>query len=538
MSLKKLKYIFLFAVIFSLHSKTIVLDSEAVKNIASRDAYDLLSKICTVHGFSYGIIGQPVMFKRIGKESADISLYIDGIYYGRSLEDLSFLSVDQIDSLILDDRSVENSGMTVSIFTKSFNTPIPVSEVKYRDAFFNYRNLEADIFQHVSKDFSFLLSGEIFDWKDGRDSYDNFRFPYQKQNYRLKITLPQMTLTKPVLDISYRKQEKFRLDADSSLIKPETIRSVLYLDNKISGTNSNRFSAVHIHEINDNTYNYFSFYDTFTFADSLSRLESSMGLNAEFDESHLMFFKTDFQKKSFIDYGLNGYFAMNDESDPVMSSHLNLSKDFNPIISLETTHGYFSDGTKSRDTVLIENFFTLKKVVRVGKSALEFSAGYDMFNYADDPADVPDSINGSSVRNFYRFQFAADYKNRLKFKNEYLRSASGKIYDTVLMNNISEISLSDKYFNDKLTVNLALNHIYSEYFIGSRIQYINNLSFNFRARIVNFELFYGSDNFLKDKYEFNNRSYEANKHYNYQTIDDFNMRTKDEIWGIRWVFYQ
>ena len=527
MPLKKLIYLCILAVFFSLNSRTIVFDSEAVRNIAARDLYDILTKISSVHGLSYGIIGQPVMLQRIGKGSAEISLYIDGIYYGKPAGDLSFLLADQIESIILDDRSVENSGVTVNIYTKNYNSVIPVSEVKYRDAFFNYRDLTANIFQHATDNFSFLISGEVFDWKDNRDRYDDFKFPYEKQNYRVKLIMPQMKSTKPVFDISYMKEDKFTIAADSSHIKPENIRSVLYFDSRLDSTKSNRFSAVHIHEINQYTSNYFSFYDTFTFSDTLGRFESKAGFDTKAGENHLIYIRSDFNRRSFIDYGLNGYFALNDESGRTASLHLDFSKDLNSIICFETTHGYFSQDTNDQNIDLLENFFTLKKSIKSGNSALNFSAGYDMFNF-----------NGSSDRNFYRLEFGTDYKNKLKFRNEYLKSASGKIYDTVFMNNLSEISFSDKYFNEKLTVNMALYHNYSEYLIGSSMEYMNNLSFNFRARIVNFEFFFGSDNFLKDKYEFNNHFYEVNEHYRYQTVDGFDMRTMDEIWGVRWTFYR
>ncbi len=527
MPLKKLKYFFIFAFIFSLNSRTVVLDSGAVRNVAARDLYDLLTKISSVHGFSYGIIGQPVMLQRIGKSSAEISLYIDNIYYGKNTCDLSFFSVDQIESIILDDRSVENSGMTVSIYTKSYNSVVPVSEVNYRDAFFNYRDLTANIFQHATDSFSFLVSGEVFDWKDNRDRYDDFKFPYQKQNYRVKLIMPQMKSTKPVIDVSYMKEDKFTLAADSTHIKPENLRSVLYFDSRLDSTKNNRFSAVHIHEINKNTSNYFSFYDTYTFDDTLSRFESKAGFDTEAGKNHLFYIGSDFSRRSFVDYSLNGYFALNDESDQTRSLHLDFSKDLNSIICFETTHGYFSEDTNDQNIDLLENFFTLKKSIKSGNSALNFSAGYDMFNY-----------KGSSGRDFYRLEFSADYKNKLIFRNEYLKSASGKISDAVFMNNISTVTFSDKYFNDKLTLNFALYHNYSEYLIGSSMEYMNNLSLNFIARIVNFEFFFGSDNFLKDKYEFNDNTFEVNKHYKYRTIDGFDMRTMDEIWGVRWIFYR
>ena len=146
--------------------------------------------------------------------------------------------------------------------------------------------------------------------------------------------------------------------------------------------------------------------------------------------------------------------------------------------------------------------------------------------------------NDMREKNFCRFGFSADYKNILLFTEQYLRSASGRVYDSVLMNNLSQISFTDQYFNNRLTVSIALDHRYSEYYIGDRLEYMNNLSFNFTAKIVNFEFYYGSDNFLKDKYEFGGNPYKANKHYRYQTVDGFDMRTMDEIWGVRWTFYR
>ena len=525
MPLKNLKYFIILAVFFTLHSKTTLLDSEAVKNIAARNAYDLLTKISTVHGLSCGIEGQPMMLKRIGKASSEILLFIDEVYYGKRIADLSFLSVDQINNIVVDDRSVENSGITVKIYTKTFNSDIPVSEVKYRDAFFNYRDLTADIYQHVTDDFSFLISGEIFNWKDNRDKYDDFSFPYEKQNYRLKLLLPELKLTKPSLDITYTKDDKFLLAHDSSHVKSDLLRSAVYFDNRYSNEITNRLTAVHLHETDGNTTNYFSLYNISTFTDSLNRLEGKIGFNAQPGNGSLTYLRADYNRTAVINYGLIGYFSVSNDAENIMSTHLDLSKDLG-FAEFETTHGYFSDDTNEQKYALVENLFSVKKSLAYDNFRFSFGTGFDRFDHKNDHND------------FYRLEFGTDYKSKIRFSNEYLRSASGKISDTVFLNNLSALTFSDKYFNEKLTVNLAFLHRYSEYLIGNNMNYMNNLSFNFRARIVNFEFFFGSDNFLKDRYEFNDNIYEVNRHYKYRTIDGFDMRTMDEIWGIRWIFYR
>jgi len=512
-----------------MYPKMIVIDSESVKNTASRDIYDLLSKITVLQGFSYGIIGQPAEFIRAGKVSSGITLYIDDIYFGRDVNDLSFLSVDQIDNIIIDERSVQNPGISLYIFTKNYNTEIPVTEIKYRDAFFNYRNLSADIFQNVSKDFSFHLSGEIMDWKDKREYTDNFKFPYEKQNFRLKLNLPEMFSLKPHFETNYLIEDKYRLDSDSAKIKTETVRSAVYFDHKLYRTYDNRIAFVHIYNESYSGSNIFNFYDKFSYSDSIKHFDAMLGMTNEKDAGNLTYINSSFYRKFFINAGINGYYAINEDYDPVFSAHLDLDKDLGAGFSVNSSHGYFMDETNrlSHTDGLIENYFSVNKIFKLNNSTYNLSTGYNIFDYKNE-----------HEINYFRIELGAQWINKIKFSAETVKSASGKIYDAIYQNNISQISFSDKYFNEKLFINLALNHRYSEYYIADRMEYANNLSFNLRARIVNFEFFFGSDNFLKDKYEFNNQFYEVNKHYNYQTVDGFDMRTKDEIWGVRWTFYQ
>jgi hypothetical protein len=502
------------------------LGRDQIRDIAARDIYDLLSKIITVQGITYGITAQPVYFKRTGKTSGEISLYIDNIYYGKEISDISFLQIDNIDSLAINGHSVVNDGLKLEIFTRSFKSAVPVSEVRYKDAFFNYRDLSADIFQYITPDLSFLVSGSIFDWKDNRDKYDDFKFPNMRQNYRLKLNLPQFRGIKPVFDVSYIKEDKYLLASDSSHVKPEQIRSALSLEKRINNQLNNRFTTVHLHEISGSTDNFFSFYNTLIYTDTLNVLSATAGFDTKIDDSNLFYLKPEYKRSAFVDLSIAGYAAADDNSDNIMSAHIGFSKEYQ-YIGFETSHGYFTDETDDRDIELIENFITLNKDFIFGNIDYGIEVGYDMLDYS--------KIHS---RDFFRFGFSADYKNKLYFTEQYLRSASGRINDSVLMNNLSQISFTDKYFNNKLTVSIALDHRYSEYYVGSRLEYMNNLSFNFTARIVNFEFYYGSDNFLKNKYEFNGNIYEANKHYRYQTVDGFDMRTMDEIWGVRWTFYR
>ncbi|MBU4487427.1 MAG: hypothetical protein KKD38_10920, partial [Candidatus Delongbacteria bacterium] len=367
-------YIIVLLVCSFVYPGQIILDSDDLKDITSRDSYDLLTKISTIHGLSYGIIGQPVEFERIGKDSKDISLYIDDIYYGKNIADLSFLSVDQVDRIVLDDRSIENSGTALHLYTKSFLIPVPTTEIKYRDAFFNYRNLSVDIFQNVTKDFSFLLSGEIFDWKDKREYSDNFAFPYQKQNYRLKFNFPVMKYTKPTLDISYIKEDKYLLDSDSIYSKPENLRSVLYFDNNLSNTLNNRLVFIHLYEHSRSTSNIFNVYDKISFQDSLRYFETVLGTNI-YEENNLTYIKSNFSKKAFINTELNGFFGIDEDSDPKLSAHIDLDKDINSIFELSSSHGYFLDKTENQDPSmeLFENSFSLNKDFHFSKWNIKLS---------------------------------------------------------------------------------------------------------------------------------------------------------------------
>jgi hypothetical protein len=141
-------------------------------------------------------------------------------------------------------------------------------------------------------------------------------------------------------------------------------------------------------------------------------------------------------------------------------------------------------------------------------------------------------------KKYYRAGFTAGKGNKVTLKSDVIVSDC-KDFDSDIKNNlVSSLTFSDKYFNDKLALNCAIFHNYSEYYIDDQKEILNNLSFNFRVKIVNFEFYFGSDNFLKRNYRIGNMDFDLNEHYVYRTIENFDMRTHDEIWGIKWIFYR
>jgi len=119
-----------------LFSYETVFERNDIENIAARDIYDVLSKIHTIRGVSYGVIGQPVYFYGTGKSSPETTLYIDDVFYGRTVTDLSFISVDMIEKVIVRDISSECAGSEIYIYTRNLDPAVPVSEVRYKDVFF------------------------------------------------------------------------------------------------------------------------------------------------------------------------------------------------------------------------------------------------------------------------------------------------------------------------------------------------------------------------------------------------------------------
>jgi hypothetical protein len=533
------KLYILFAINALLFAEPYVLDREYIRNIAARDIYDLLSKISDIRASGYGETGQPVFFERAGKISKGLEIYIDDIYCGRTVYDLSFISVDQIERIEVGRISASTGGLLIKIHTLSYNSEIPVSEVTYRDAFFNYRNLSTNIYQNFNKDYSFVLSGEFFDWKDEREQADDFGYPYQRQNFRFRLNFPRYTVTKPGIEAQYYIDEKYLLDSDSSHVLSSRLRTSVYFDNSSKDVYSNRLMITHELDSREMETGILNVYDSFVLGDSLSQFEITPGITSRHNMSTLLYLKPEYRFIGLADAALGGYAGYHGEDNNTLSAHAEFGKEFSGDFYLYSSHGYFYSQNKysSNPEEFFENYISAGKKFFSGNVIHDLGAGYDHIIYKNRPHGTSFD-NWEPQREYVRLKYYLNLSGRIKFRWDYTAALNKNIFNDIVYKNVSQADFSDNYFNKKLHINISFQHVYSEFYINDINEIMNNLSFNLRARIVNLELFFGSDNFLKNSYSFGDKTLSVNEHYSYETVDGFEMRSHDEIWGLRWIFYR
>ena len=273
------KYLTVLILFFQLlgYSKLHFFSTEYLKNIPARDVYGILDKIADIHGLSYGQTGQSTQIKALGKDPFQSKIFIDDIpltNFNSGISNLSTLSLDRIDNIVLDDSPVNSSSINIYIYTKEYEMDEPVTEMIYRDAFYNHRNISMHLGQRFSENSSFLLYAEITDYMDYRESSDrNFKYPYQKQNYNLRIKLPKVFSVQPSIEFSYLKENIYDFSADSILNKPkkpETFRWTLNFDSIAIGSMNNKLSFINSlrSDYFDPDNQNFTVYDRFSYIDS------------------------------------------------------------------------------------------------------------------------------------------------------------------------------------------------------------------------------------------------------------------------------
>ncbi|MFO7810711.1 MAG: hypothetical protein R6V47_05005 [Candidatus Delongbacteria bacterium] len=513
------KYIYILVILFaSVLFASVTFKKNDIENIAARDIYDILSRIYTLRGYSHGLTGQPVYFSRAGKSSGLIDLYIDDIHYGMPVSDISFINIDHIEKITIDETSAAIGGISVYVYTKDPDNEIPVSKIIYRDGFLNFRDLSAIISQKICPDASFRLTGEILDHKDNRETSDNFKYPYSKQNYSLNVTMPEIYTLTPHLDISYFAEKKWALDSDSLFYRPERSRIALHL-NKSSPNFFNRFVAVNINESGTDQTGIINIYNELEIKDSLSVIRGRIGFSSEDNSNSSGYSSLAYRLKTKHELNARAYLLASDTQKKIFTLHGGVSLDCK-IFELRTSNGYiYNKGPYTRS--FFENYVTAE---RTFNKKLKLLAGYDNIT--------------ENKRIFYRSGIVLIPVKNTVLQSNYLLSGSKNKKSCLKNKVVTSISWSDRYFENDLELNISVNHIYSEYFIEDQKETVNNLNFNLRARIADLELFFGSDNFLKEFYGFNNRYYRLNDHYKYSTVENFEMPGRDEIWGVRWSFYR
>ncbi|MDA3885480.1 MAG: Plug domain-containing protein [Candidatus Delongbacteria bacterium] len=535
------------------YSKLHSFNSSDIKNIPARDLYDVLNKLSNLHGLSYGRTGQIMQVKGLGKDQYASNIYIDDIPFTNfisGISNLSTLPLDRIDNIIIDDSPVNNSSVSIYIYTKNYEINKPVTEMIYRDAFFNHRNISMNLGQRFSKNSSFLLFADITDYMDYRESSDfNFKYPYQRQNYNLSIELPNISFLKPTFEFSYLKENIYDLSVDSALYKPETLRWLLNfnsdvsrnIDNKLSFANSIKYDLIDPENKN------YMIYDQFTYKDSTSLFKLNSKLEffsfKNYRGESLFSLEPSYQKDfNSLKTNFYSYIKYSDLTDLTYSTSVNLIKQLPWGLEAYSLHSIYGGSYRILNDIIdvefFKNEFYLENIFQFYSFSGSIYSGIDILEYQKNSSDTFSGNLTSGIHRYSKSKLDLKILKNLSLNLEYSHRLSLK----TSINNpnstaITSLNFTDRYFNDNFQISATVLHKYSDYYITeNNREIINNLGINLRAKIVDVEIFFGIDNIMKNKYDINNNTYILNEHYGYQTIEGYDMQRFDEIWGVRWIF--
>ena len=536
------------------YAKLHFFDSNNIKNIPARDVYGILEKIADIHGFSYGRTGQLMQIQALGKNPYNSMIYIDDLplsNFNSGISNLSLLSLDRIDNIVIDDSPIDNSSISIYIYTKKYDLEEPITEMIYRDAFFNHRNISMHLGQKFSENASFLLYAEITDYKDYRESSDHvFKYPYQKQNYNLQLELPEILFVKPSVEFSFLRESIYDFSTDSILNKPETYRCALNLNSISSGYTNNKLSFINSFRRDqfDPENRNFTILDQFTYNDSISlfklktqfefyeylthRGESSFSLEPSYQKD---FWTLDTHFLSYLKYS--------DFTDLTYSLSAELRKNILWGFELNSKHSIYDGSFRILENIFdvkfYQNNFYLRKSFDKQNLAGSIYSGIDIIEYQKNRSEDYTGYLNYGIMRYSKSKLNLNFFQTFGLNIEYSHQISSKISlyspnSTI----VSSLNFSDRYLKDNLQISATVIHQYSDYYISEdNREIINNLGINFRAKILDIEIFFGIDNLMKNKYEINNDSYLLNDHYGYQTIEGYDMQRFDEVWGVRWLFF-
>ena len=510
--------------------------------------------------------------------------------------------------MINDNYLGSSSGLRIDIFTKNIvhneknrnktdSTKIsiaePFSEVDYKDAFFNYRDLSVTIAQNFTEESSFFIYGNILNYMDYRERGDIFLFPLELQDYNLKLNFPDLSdkiLSDNIISSSYFKKEfiekldtlettseQFKLFLKSKVFSKEISNDILFTDNAILSLHREKILG----DRDSNEY-YIREYDRYffnniinfsidgkTFMIDFEKITNNSSLNFIDYENDYKIDETIFENNlsinfNFLDNFLTNkfeyYYKFSDDLGNTNSLSLDIMGDkFVSNIFIENNATlFFSDkeklGTDTMKLGIFENqFYIGKKIRNLFYNFIQdaiFSIGFDHINYFEaeqvspiwtypahlTPVYTLNEDNDGQLHLLFNSGFSFwDNKANLKISYRYrVNDESSLVIYNPAHNLRTTLSFTDKYFKDDLTVNFRASHVYSDYFVSeTNRQYKNNISLNLSLKILNLEVYYGIDNLFKNVYF----DYDVNPYYKYQTTDGYFMQANDEVWGVRWIFY-
>ena len=550
------KYLFVSLLLFQFvsYSKIYSFNSADIKNIPARDLYDVLTQLSTLHGLSYGRTGQTTQIKGLGKDQFDSKIYINDIpltSFNSGIVNLSTLSLDRIDNIIIDDSPVNNSSISIYVYTKKYEVDEPVTEMIYRDAFYNHRNISMHLGQKFSENSSFLLYAEITDYMDRRESSDNvFKYPYQRQNYNLQVKLPRVLSLQPSIEFSYLKENIYDLSLDSALYKPEEYRWILNLNSISSGSFGNKLSFINSfkHDHFDPENRNLTIFDKFAYKDSTNLFNLKTQL--EFYEylhhrgKSSLSLEPSYQRDfNILSTHFASYIKYSDYTELTYSGNVKLTSQLPWGFVASSKHSIYGGSYRVLNDVIdvefFKNEFYLENIFNLCSFSGSIYSGINIIEYTKNRSDTFTGYLTPGIKRYSKSKLDLKILKCLNLGLDYSHQISSK-YSINDPNStiISSLNFTDRYFNDNLQVSASVLHKYSDFYISENNRdIINNLGINLRAKIIDVEIFFGIDNIMKNKYDINNDTYILNEHYGYQTIDGYDMQRFDEIWGVRWVFF-
>lgn len=549
------KYLFVSLLLFQFisYSKIYSFNSSDIKNIPARDLYDVLTKLSTLHGLSYGRTGQIMQVKGLGNDQYASNIYIDDIpltNFNSDIANLSILSLDHIDNIIIDDSPVNNSSISIYIYTKKYEINEPVTEMIYRDAFHNHRNISMHLGQKFSKNTSFLLFADITDYMDERENSDKaFKYPYKKQNYDLFINFPEILSLKPSLEFSYLKENIYDFSLDSKLYKPETFRWTLNFNSIKIGSTNNKLSFINSFKSDyfDPENRNFTVLDQFMYNDSTNIFNLKTQL--EFYEylydrgESLLSLEPSYERNfNILNAHLASYLKYSDFTGFTYSLSAEFVKDLPWGFDLNSQHSVYNGSYRVLEDIIdiefFKNEFYLENIFNFYSFSGSIYSGIDIIEYTKNRSDTFIGYLTSGIKRYSKNKLDLKILKCLNLNLDYShRISSKKSINDPNSTIISSIIFSDSYFENNLYFSATVLHKYSDYEISeNNREIINNLGINLRVKIIDVEVFFGIDNIMKNKYDINNDTYILNEHYGYQTIEGYDMQRFDEIWGVRWIF--
>ena len=518
-----------------------------------KTVYELLVSYPSLTGYSYGQTGQPVNFYQSGKPAAIARVYLDSLLLNdahSAIYDLSDISIEKLEKIIINTNSAETAGLRIDLISdRARPGKEHESRVFYNDAYFNHRDLAFTVKQNFTAETDFRIFAQITDYMDNREYADqDFLAPYEKQDYTATLRLPDFWLQKPLmeggffrkkfsdfsLDSLRQTEERYFLRLQSSL--PITITGLYHslsaawqknVNSTLGLRNCDRYSAdLSLNwQISDFNLNSISNYQMLDFYQQIQQTIFSENLNFNWHYDSLITIRNE------------NWLSLQDNQTHITGNSAGLELNLPMGISLAGNSTYRKTGTS--ENTLINDAENLSSELTLSHRKNLASAQY----LAKIAFSSFENLQNSSQKAIYGCTAAitAGWLETIDFNLRYFTSLDRDpdLPGTDYTLN-SEIGYHQQFYNGQLTINILAGHRYTRYFPGysdNRVAYANNLSFKTSAKILNCEIFFGMENLLKKVYTFEGNDIEVNPHYFYQTVPGYDMPHKDEIWGIRWTFY-